>query len=57
MEKREEFVKRIQNLTVEKEPKTEGFELTEETVQEQIKKYNNVLKSEIFKSAIAEEGR
>ena len=57
MESREEFVKRIQNIKVEKEPKTDGFELTKETVKEQVEKYNNVLKSEIFKSAIAGEGR
>ena len=57
MEKREEFLKRIQNITIEKEPKTDGFELTKETREKQLKKYDNVLKSEIFKSAIAGEGR
>lgn len=57
MENREEFLKRIQNITIEKEPRTDGFELTKETVKEELEKYDKVLETEIFKTAINGEER
>ena len=57
MESREEFLNRIQNIKVEKEPKTDGFELTKENVEKELEKYNKVIKSDIFKTAINGEER
>ena len=57
MKRRDEFVKRLQNIKIEKEPRTEGFELTEQKVKEQLEKYNKVITSKMFKSAISGEER
>lgn len=57
MEKREEFLNRIMNHTIEKEPRTEGFNLTEETIKEKIESYQRLLKSGIIERTTGGEER
>lgn len=57
MQNREEFLKRIQNIKVEKEPKTDGFELTKENMEKQLESYNRVIKSSIYKNVVSGEER
>ena len=57
MENREEFLNRIKNIRVEKEPRTDGFGLTKEDLEEQLENYNKVITSTIYKNVVSGEGR
>ena len=57
MENREEFLNRIKNIRVEKEPRTDAFGLTKEDLEEQLENYNKVITSTIYKNVVSGEGR
>lgn len=57
MENREEFLNRIKNIRVEKEPRTDGFELTKEDLEKQLENYSKVVTSTIYKNVVSGEER
>lgn len=52
---REDFVKKIKEIPIEKEPKTEGIDLTEDEINKHLESYKKVLKSNILKDVFGEE--
>lgn len=51
---RKDFLERIKNIEIEKEPKTEEFELTEEEIESQLDAYKKLLKSDIINKVMSE---